>query len=244
MAYQSRLSRSKYQKNYSGGNPRTRFIITVVVIIFLAYAILAWILPSFIGGVSLVTGIFKPSHTSPPTAVDVTLAPPLIDIPFESTNNSNIDVKGSAAPSSKVELFMDGSLKATVTAGEDGSFDFPNVELVLGTNNVYGKTVDDQDKESLPSKTIQVTYSNQKPNLDVSSPTDGQSVQGNRQLTVSGKTDPEMQVFVNDSQIILKGDNSFETTVSLNDGDNQIKIRVVDQAGNSTEVDRKVTFQP
>lgn len=225
-------------------NPKLRFYITVIVIGAILYATIFWILPFFVNSVGLVTGIFKTTPKAKQVSEEVTLAPPVFNIPFEETSSTPIEIKGFATPNAKVQLYLDEHLGDEVTAFSDGSFTFENVELVLGTNNIYGKTLDDKNKESLPSKTIIVIYDNEKPPLEITEPEDGKQVQGERKLAFSGKTEVEAKIFLNDSQIIVKSDGTFATQVSLNDGDNQFNIKAVDKAGNFTEVSRKVFFQP
>jgi hypothetical protein len=237
--------RSRYSKSYqSQGNPRTRFIVTTIVIGLFLYATVFWILPFFVSGVGLVTSVFKTTPEQKPVSEDATLAPPVFNIPFEATNQEVIEIKGYATANSKVELYLDDELKDSLRVGEDGSFTFENVELVLGTNNIYGKTIDDSGKVSLPSKTIRITLDSEEPSLEVSEPEDGKSVQGERRLRIAGKTEVDAKVFINDSQTVVKSDGSFASEISLNDGENLITIKAVDKAGNTTDLGRKATFTP
>ena len=125
----------------------------------------------------------------------------------------------------------------------DGSFIIENVSLVLGTNNIYGKTLD-EGEESLPSKTIRVLYDNEKLPLAIFEPEDGKKIQGERKLRISGKTEPGARVFINGSQTIVDKDGNFFTEQLLNDGDNNFNIRAEDSATNITEVERSVSFTP
>jgi hypothetical protein len=237
--------RSRYSKSYqSQGNPRTRFIVTIIVIGLFLFATVFWILPFFVSGVGLVTNVFKTTPQQKPVSEDATLAPPVFNIPFEATNQEVIEIKGYATANSKVELYLDDELKDSVTTGEEGSFTFENIELVLGTNNIYGKTIDDSGKVSLPSKILRITLDTENPELEVLEPEDGKSVQGERRLRVSGKTEVDSKVFVNDSQTVVKSDGNFVAEISLNDGENQITIKAIDKAGNTTDLGRRVTFTP
>jgi hypothetical protein len=238
--------RSKYRRENSrfAKKSRTNFIISIILVAFLLYATIQWVLPSLIGGLGLVTGIFKHSEKNPSISENPTLAPPVLNIPFEATNNSQIDIKGYGTPNSKVTIYLDDQKKGTVDVSSDGSFELKSIELVLGINNIYAKSIDDKNQESLPSKTLRITYDNEKPNLEVSEPEDGKSVQGDRKQNISGKTEPQAQVFINDSKIIINSDGNFSTTYQLSDGENVFTIKAVDPASNSTEVIRKVNFQP
>lgn len=241
LKYNSRRSTNRLARK-----SRRNFIVTLIIVGFLGYSTLTWILPSLIGGISLVKSFVKPPQkTTASTSQDSVLAPPVLSIPYEATNSAQIDIKGYSTAEMKVKLFMDDKDTQTADVSPDGSFTFDNVSLSLGTNNIYGKTVDNQDKESLPSKTIKLTFINAKPTLTISEPEDNKKIQGgDKQIKVAGKTDPGLQVFINGSQIVIDKDGNFSTDQSINEGDNNIDIKAVDIATNTTEVQRNVNYTP
>lgn len=223
---------------------RRNFLITLIIIAILAYFSLTWILPNFIGGIGLVKNIVRPPQKTASQPSEVSLAPPVLNIPYEATNTAQINIKGFGTPNSKVKLYIDDESKQTTNVSEDGSFTFEQVTLGLGTNNIYGKTVDDNGKESLPSKTIKIIYNNEKPTLNISEPEDSKTIQGgDKKVKVAGKTDPGVNIFINDTQVIVDRNGNFSTDQPLNDGDNTISIKAVDIAGNTTEIQRKVTYK-
>lgn len=225
---------------------RRNFFITLVIITILAYFSLTWILPNFIGGIGFIKTVVSPSQKSITQPSDnITLAPPVLNIPYEATNTTQINIKGFGTPNSKVKLYIDDESKQTTDVAEDGSFTFKDVTLGLGTNNIYGRTVDEKDKESLPSKTIKVIYENEKPILNISEPEDNKTIQGgDRKVKVSGKTDPGVNIFINGTQVIVDKDGNFSADQPLNDGDNTISIKAVSIASNITEVQRNVKYNP
>ncbi len=243
MAYKSRYTRST--RSYSRPqNPQKRLIITVIIAGVILYVTVFWILPALINGIGFFTDIFKSSKHKTQVSENATLAPPVFNIPFEATNTGQLTFTGFATPNTKVELYLDNELRETLKTSFDGSFTFQNIDLALGTNNIFGKTLDDKNKESLPSKTIQLLYDGEKPKLELTEPEDGRQVQGTRQLNVSGVTDPDAQIYINDSQVIVKSDGTFTNQFNLSDGDNNIIIKAKDKAGNTTELARKIHFQP
>lgn len=239
--YRSRRSTKRLARK-----SKQRFIVTLVIIIFLIYATLNWILPYFIGGIGVVKNIIKPSQKiTPQSAQNAALAPPVLSIPFEATNSSQININGFGTPNSKVKLYLDGESLQTLEVASDGSFTFTNVNLNLGTNNIYGTTVDDQNKESLPSKTIKLFFDNEKPPLTINEPEDNKTIQGGeKKVKVTGKTDTGVNIFVNGTQIIVDRDGNFSTDQNINEGDNTISIKAIDTASNSTETERKVIYKP
>lgn len=220
------------------------FIITISLVIFLVFATIQWILPSVISGVGLVNSVLKPSKKVAQTNYD-SLAPPVLNIPFEATNSAQINIVGYATPNSKVNLYIDDSLEDTTESKEDGSFEFFNVELNLGTNNIYGKTVNEKGVESLPSKTLAVFYDNGKPSLVISEPEDGKTIEGgDKKITIKGKVDKDVKVYINNVQVITNLEGGFVSEQPLNEGENIFIIKALDKTTNQTEITRKVIFKP
>lgn len=172
------------------------------------------------------------------------MAPPIFNIPYEATNTAQINIQGYATPESKVKLFLDDEEKQTEKSSSDGSFTFQNIQLGLGVNNIYGKTLDENGQMSLPSKTIKVIFDNEKPLLEVSEPLDGKTIQGERKIKIAGKTEPKSQIYINGNQIIVDKEGNFSSERTLNDGENNFTIKAYDSSANFSEISRKVIFTP
>ncbi len=223
---------------------RRNVVISVIVVLIAIFALLNWGLPLFIGSLSIFNKL-KPVNSEKSVVEDATLAPPVLSIPFEATNSSSIKISGYSIPKSKVEIYIDDELKTTVDTRDDGSFTTDNLSLSLSTNNIYSKTVDENNKKSLASKTIKLIYSNEKPKLDLSEPQENLQIKGgDKKVRVSGKTDPNNSVTVNGSTVILNGEGGFSIEVPLNDGDNLVVVLAINNFGNSNRVERKVNYQP
>ena len=225
---------------------RRNFLITLIIIAVLAYSTVTWVLPSFINSIGFVKNVIKPpQRTLSQSSENTALAPPVLNIPYEATNTAQIDIKGFGTPNSKIKLFIDDDPKQTISVSSDGSFDFEKVLLNLGTNNIYGKTIDERGSESLPSKEVKLIYINEKPSLNINEPEDGKKIQGgDKKVKVSGKTDPGVQVFVSGNQVIVDRDGNFSIDLNLDEGDNTISIKAVDAASNSIEIQRRVNYTP
>lgn len=240
MSYKIRSARRISKKS------RRNFFITIVFIGFIIFATLNWILPSFIGGVGFVKETINPSSKEK-SLLDESpmLAAPVLSIPYEATASSEIEVRGFTTPNSKVRLFVDDIEVQSVKAEEDGSFVFQNISLNVGTNNIFAKSVDDKDKESLPSKTFKIVYDNDKPSLSLSEPEDNKKIQGGDKKTkVSGNTEAGVKVLINDSQVVVNADGNFSTEILINEGDNTITIKSIDLADNTTEIQRRISYTP
>jgi len=239
MAYRTRSARRVAR------NSKRNLFATIIICALILYGTLNFILPNLIGGVGFIKDFVRPSQKNAVNISDASsLAPPVLSVPYEATNTAQIDIKGFATSGSRVRIYINDEKQSEADADSDGTFVVKKISLNLGTNNIYGKTLDDKDRESLTSKTVRLIYDDEKPKLEVSSPTDNQVVHGDKKIKATGQTEPEAKVFINDTQVILSSDGHFSSDYSLNDGDNNISIKAIDKASNSTEVARKVTFQP
>lgn len=241
MAYSYR-SRRKIKK-YSQKSKRN-LLVTLILVAFLIYATIFWILPTIINGMGTIKGFLNPKEQNDKTqTLDETISPPVLTIPFEATNSSSIDIVGYSTPGTEIEIYLDDELKQTADVKEDGSFIAQNIQLSLGTNNIFAKAKKDE-KTSLPSKQFKIIFDNEKPKLEVSEPEDGKNIQSERKIKVSGKTEINAKIFINDSQVIVDQDGSFLKEFSLNDDDNVFNIKAVDQASNENEVSKRINFTP
>lgn len=242
MSYKYRSRRSSRRLAQKS---RRNFVVSLIIIGLLIYATIQWILPTLISGIGFVNKFVRPVDKNVTSVSDNTsLAPPILNIPFEATNTAQISFKGYATPNSKVAIFIDDEKKDTVSVSENGEFELNNISLVLGSNNISGKTIDENSKESLSSKVIRVIYDNENPILEVSEPEDGKGIQGERKIKISGKTEAGIQLLIDDGQIVVNSEGGFETFRSLNDGENVFTIKALDKALNETVITRRVVFTP
>lgn len=238
--------RSRRSAKRLASKSKRNFVFTLILIGILIYATFTWVLPYFIGGLGFVKNIISPpKKTVTEASKNANLAPPVLNIPYEATNSSEINIKGFGIANSKVKIFIDDNEKTTTDVSSDGSFATENISLSLGLNNIYGITIDEDGKESLPSKTIRIIYDDEKPSLSLNEPEDNKKIQGgDKKVKVSGKTEPGSKVFINNAQIIADREGNFNIDQPLNEGDNDILIKAVDIALNSTEMQRKVIYTP
>lgn len=228
-----------------GKKARRRLIFTIILVAVLGYSLLTWVLPTFIGGLTFFDRFKAKPQTSTTSLENASIAPPVLQIPYEATNSALIKIKGYASPNLTVEIYLDDDLKTTVKTSDNGDFLSEDIPLVLGTNNIYGKTVDGNDHKSLASKIITLQYINEKPKLDIKEPQDNQTVK-DKKITVSGSVEPAtgVSVTVNGTTVILDANGNFSQSLELSDGDNNLIILATDMAGNVTQVSKKVTYQP
>ena len=224
---------------------KRNLLITLILCALIIYGTINFLLPNFIGGIGFIKDSINPSTQKVQNlSENPTLAPPVLSIPYEATNTATIDIKGFAASNSKVKIYINDELRAETEVKGGGSFTAEGIQLDFGVNNIYGKTLDEKNEESLPSKSIKLNLDDEKPKLELSEPSDGKTVQGERKLEVKGKTEGADKVLINGTQAILTSDGNFSLQISLSDGDNNITVRAEDKASNFTEQIVKVTFQP
>lgn len=214
---------------------------SIIISLALLYVLFQWVLPLFVGELSMFS---KPTPKEEIKEA-ISLAPPVLNIPYEATNTGTITVKGFAAPSTKVKIYLDDSLVSEIDSGSDGNFISNPISLHEGTNNIYGKTANDKNKESLSSKRIQVVYSNEKPELEISEPEDNKEIKGgDKKVLVRGKTDPENELTINGFRVIISSDGSFSSEVGLSEGDNIINIASTNGVGNASTIEKRVKYIP
>ena len=223
---------------------RYNLLASIIIAVALIFVTFNWILPFLVNSLGTIKDFTRQNEKPREKSVSETstLAPPVIFIPYEATNSAKIDITGFATANSKVRIFVD-DVKFETDVKSDGTFIAKNITLAIGINSIYGKTVDEKNQDSLDSKTIRLVYDNEKPVLEVTEPQDNQVVK-EKKVKVSGKTEKNNQVFINNVQIITNSDGAFLKEQSLEYGENILTIKAADGASNSTEIMRKVTVEP
>ena len=115
-------------------------------------------------------------------------------------------------------------------------------DLVNGNNEVYIKALTKDGKNSKKTEIFQVFYNNQKPKLEISEPADNLKT-SKQDLLIKGMTDKEVFIKINDLPIVVDANGSWQTNVSLKDGDNLFTIIASDLAGNTETKTLTVNYQ-
>lgn len=223
------------------------FLLTLVICGFLIFILFAWFIPTFIGSLSFLNRYKQPVKTTNSVSESASLAPPVLNIPYEATNTASIVIHGYTTPETSIEIYLNDQLASTTKSTSEGSFASDPVSLDLGKNSISGKTIDLSGNKSYGSKPIIISYSNEKPKLEIRNPQDNSEIKGgDKKVTINGKTndDQEITVLINGNRTIVSSDGNFTQIVDINEGDNNISVTATDKAGNATEVKRKVTYQP
>lgn len=236
--YKSRLARKETQKSYNRLIFTSLGTILLIVIIFFAGIPALVKFSAFLGEVKTSSQPIAPSDETSP------LLPPQFEPLPEATNNPQVTISGFAQAGKEIEIYLNSELVGKTTVDADGKFLYSNLLVGEGENRIKAYTADGERK-SEASKTFFVTYKKTAPNLEVSKPEEGTSFsKENKTIRIDGKTDPDVSVTVNDRWAIVSSSGSFYAIYTLSDGENILKIKAVDPAGNETTLERKVTYSP
>lgn len=219
----------------------TKYLVLALTLMFI---IVRFGLPALIkmaGFIGDLNSSRRPIETQSP----LPLFPPKLNPLPEATNSSQINIRGLAQAGTTIKLFVRGvDLEETIVA-TDGQFEFKNIHLADGNNEIYTETTNNQGLNSQASETLTIIVDSQAPLLEIASPTGGQRFfDKDNPITVSGKTDPETNLMINNRFGLVKDDGSFSLTLNLNSGDNQIDIIAKDAAGNETKKILTVNYTP
>lgn len=172
------------------------------------------------------------------------VAPPVLNTLPDATKESTIDVNGYAEEKQTIKLYVNGKLKGKTEVKDNKKFTFSKVSLEKGNNEIKAKAITENEKESNYSSIAIVAYIAEPPTIEMVFPQDGQSIsKDNRNITVKGKTNEGVKVTVNDFWAISGDDGLFSYTITLQDGDNTIRIKATDAAGNETTKEIKVKVE-
>lgn len=170
---------------------------------------------------------------------------PNISVPFVATNSAQIKINGFTEPESKLVVFLNGRREAELTVGEDGQFE-TKVSLAEGENEIVAKAYDKASNESQPSEVKKVIYDSEPPTVEFTNIENDQEIVGkqNKNFTLEGKTEPKAKIYINDRFAYADEEGQFKFSLTLNEGDNHLKIKVVDPAGNIQETELNIKFKP
>ncbi len=173
------------------------------------------------------------------------LVPPVLDPLPEATNSATITISGSAVAKDQVGLYINSAEYKRITVPDTGSFQFTDIPVDVGTVTASAKLIDTKQNTSDISNVITTTVDRTIPKLTIDSPSDNTTVNdGTHQVQISGLTDPNINVSISGRIVVVKADGSFIYSMPLNNGANKLEIVATDDAGNSTTVERNITYQP
>lgn len=234
----SRLARKEAQKSYK------RLLLASFGTILLIIAIFFAGIPSLIKFSAFLSEMNTSSQPVDSSSEKGPLLPPRLEPLPDATNNPQLNISGFAQAGKDVEVILNDESAGKTTVGADGKFLFSNLLLQEGENRIRTYTKEGEQK-SEASQTIFITYKKTPPKLEISTPNDGATFSKNdRTIRIEGQTDADVSVKVNDRWAIVSSTGKFYLSYTLSDGENLLKIKAQDRAGNETTLEREVTYSP
>lgn len=171
---------------------------------------------------------------------DNSLTVPILNNTSDVTNKELVTISGFSAGGDKVEIYLDGNLAGEAVV-ESGKFEH-EITLKEGENSVNAKAVAGENISDF-SQTITLTLDKKEPSLEITAPSNDQSFFGDNRIKVEGKTEGDAQVFVNGFLANVSAAGEFDVMIPLSEGENEIEVKALDEAGNSKTEKIKVNFR-
>lgn len=199
------------------------------------------ILPSFIKILNVILG----DSSSVEITDDIPPQAPVISAPLEATSSARIKINGFSEPNSQVVFVLNGQKSDQFSVEDDGSFE-NELNLDQGENSLTLYAIDEAGNESNATKNYIIVFDNQPPLLEISSPNDGETIVGknNQNLVVSGKTEPDAKVYIDEKVTFPNTEGNFSYTFRLEEGENLITVEAIDKGGNVARSELSINFDP
>lgn len=231
----SRLNRRIERQN------KINFLLSTAGVIIILLSVFKFGIPMLIN-LSLFLEANKNTQSTKTARQPIFISSPILDPAPYATNSAVMSVSGIAGSSENIELYVNDELTNQTKSQKNGRFIFNNITLQQGQNTIKAKA-EKNNIQSDFSQTQTINFTNRAPSLSIDSPADGQSFSKDESpIAVKGKTDPGVKITVNGFWAIVQDNGEFSYELPLTNGDNQIKVRATDSAGNATEKDLKVSF--
>ena len=149
---------------------------------------------------------------------------------------------GFAPVGNSIEVYLNEEKVDKVEIIE-GKFEVLDIALQDGENRLRVKALDDSGNVSDFSQEAVVILDTEELFLEVSSPSESQTFERDNRIKVEGKTEKDAQVFANGFLANVDFEGNFEVSIPLYEGDSEIEIKALDEAGNSKIIKVKVSFK-
>ena len=231
----SRLAQTEERKN------KRKAVIYIIFAILVLLLLVTLGIPLMVKMTSIISDIrqsdqpIEQDDTTPP-------APPRLDPLPEATNDERIEIKGTSEPGSTAILILNNEKIETIV-NDKGEFNY-TFNLDNGENTIIAQSKDREGNVSAETDEYAVVYDNEPPEVEIKSPGEGERFFGlkERQIIIEGSTEQNVGITINDKFVAVDTDGTFAFATTLKEGDNEFKIKVTDNAGNTTETGLKVNY--
>jgi bacillopeptidase F len=178
------------------------------------------------------------------TSTSSLILPPTLDpLPY-ATNSAVLSISGRGKNGLGVIVFLNGKEYRKLKIEDNGTFSVRDITFKEGLNTLHAQLFDVQGNRSGISATESVTITKKQPVLEISSPNNNDTITGdNNIIVITGKTNEENTVTVNDRIAVVGVNGIFMLRYPLNEGDNTLIITASDPAGNQKKEERKIKYQ-
>lgn len=169
--------------------------------------------------------------------------PPTLQPTDQATNSASFSISGYSESGALVKIILNGEPEKEVVTDNSGKFTAQNLTLEEGENTLKAQTIDKANNKSDYSKTISIVFDQKPPELEITNPKDGDKFfDEERQITISGETDKNATVEINNRLAVIDQYGNFSQPYELNEGENKLKIVATDPAGNQTSQEITVSY--
>ena len=181
---------------------------------------------------------------TPKPKLTIMTTPELDPLP-EATNSATTTISGVSDPTIELTLIVNNDPIGKTTTSDTGRFTFKNVALADGSNSIRVKRkAQSPDQKDILTDAVLIERRSTKPKLEIESPEDNKTYSGDtNKVLVKGVTDDGNSVTINDHRVIVQLRGVFQYEYPLSEGETTLKILATDEAGNTTLIERKVTYK-
>jgi hypothetical protein len=220
-----------------------RTALTIVSVLALCVFSIYVGLPLLAKTIVVLSSFRKDQTTNTPNNASI-LIPPILNPIAEATNSAKIKISGFTQSETTVVLTINESQEIKITPDKDGKFTSSTITLKEGENKIVALAKKD-NQTSDNSTPLIIQYKKGEPKLELANVKDGDKItQDDSSFTITGYTDAENSVTINDRFVIVTGNGKFSFDTRLSNGENAYKIMVKDPAGNEITQDLKLNYQP
>ena len=169
---------------------------------------------------------------------------PIVSAPAEAVKDNPLILTGFAQVDDEVVLILNGVEDSRQKIDDSGEFEF-SVKLDAGENTLSVYAINEAGLESAVSKEYKVTFDNQVPEIRVESPAANTEFVGrdNQNITINGFAEPKAKIYVNGRLNFANSEGEFKVTHRLEEGENKIELKAIDEAGNESLSELLVSFR-
>lgn len=229
----ARRTRSSRLTRYAENQSKKQFLlfgVGTIIIIFLLIQFAGPILGIFGDIVFGIRG--EENHNAESSQLNEVLFPPILNTLPSATPSAQIDISGTSNyEEGNVILYINNRESDSAKLGSDKKFIFRKVDLKNGENIIKVYYVNGEKKSSF-SQEYTVRRSSEKPELEITSPSNGSTFKrADKRINISGRTNANNTVTVNGFRAVVDSKGEFSYLLELNEGDNKISIESTNEAG-------------